>query len=104
MRCGVCRTREATHNPFYGYLPCSQCQRRQKTYKRPDKQIEFTTPGIKQQRRDYGQDLWGTHRKGELSKEWVQKYGAKKALERGFTKQEIKKAKNVWRGSETYYK
>jgi hypothetical protein len=104
MKCPNCKTNDAITDPFYGCLSCDSCQQRQSGLVKPNKQIEFTSEGIKQQRRLYGQDTWGLHRKGELSKEWVDKYGAKKAMQRGFSKQEIKNAKNVWKGSETYYK
>lgn len=96
MTCRSCNKNEAKLIEPYGYLPCTQCAHRQAKMTRPGKTIEFTTDDIKQQRTEYANDIIQTHRKGQLSKEWVKKYGEKAARDRGFTPKEIKSAKNVW--------
>ena len=97
-----CRKNKAQWDEYYGWLPCKPCTDRQSKLSKPHKQIEFTTASIKLQRKAHWQDIHGHHRKGELSKEYVDKWGKKKVKQLGYSDQEIKKAKKVW-GDDLYY-
>lgn len=103
MVCPVCKVNDAVFDEYYGWLPCLSCRKRQKTLRKPTKQVEFTSSDIKLQRRAYLKDFLPMHNRGQLSKEWLDTYGTKKAKQRGFSDTEIKKAKKTWT-SETYYK
>lgn len=65
--------------------------------------VEFTSESIKNQRKEFHNDILQPHRKGQLSKEWVKVYGKKQAKKRGFSDKEINEAKNVWTDL-TFYK
>lgn len=82
-------------HPTYGVIPCSSCQT--KPHNRPNNTIEFTSESIKLQRRERKDDIIQPFRKGELSKEYIEKYGTKRLK---VTPEEIRKAKNVWNGSD----
>lgn len=99
MLCLQCNQQDAVWNNVYGWLPCQTCTR-QPSIERFDS-VEFITDSIKTQRKEFGKDIVQPHRKGELSKEYVDAYGAQSALDKGFTKEEVKRARNVWDG---YYK
>lgn len=104
IRCPNCNISPATLDALYGVLPCPRCHAHQKTLQKPTVlPVEFINRAIKEQRTAYLNDFLPMHNRGELSKEWVEKYGEKKALQHGFSKKEIKKARNVW-NSEKYYK
>lgn len=103
MICPRCRKNKAVLDPYYGYLPCEDCQEQQRKLKRPSRQIEFIPDYIKVDRRAYSTDFLPPHRKGQLDKGWVNRYGKKKAKAKGFSDREIKNAKYVW-NSEKYYK
>ena len=85
----------ATLHPTYGITLCTSCK--QKPYRRPNISVEFTSEDIKRQRKDYSTDIIQPYRKGELSKEYIEKYGTKRLK---VTPEEIKNAKNVWNGSD----
>lgn len=101
-RCYVCRKHPATYNYIYGWLPCVSCQKRGKTLSKAGQQPEMVGASIKEQRKQYLKDILPAHRKGVLDKGFVERYGAKKAKEQGFSDKEIKNAKHVW--NEGYYK
>ena len=103
MKCYVCKKNEGIKNENYGWLPCQSCQNKQGRLRKAARQSEMVGENIKAQRKQYLSDILPAHRKGVLDKGFVEKYGAKKAKEQGFTNEEIKKAKYVW-GSESYYK
>lgn len=90
----------ATLHPTYGITLCSSCK--QIPYRRPNVSVEFTSESIKQQRKDSTSDIIQPYRKGELSKEYIEKYGTKRLK---VTPEEIANAKNVWNGSDVggYY-
>lgn len=90
----------ATIDSFYGVIPCGDCQR--KPIKKLETSIEFTSESIKRQRKDFKQDILQPYRKGELSKEYIEKWGTKRLK---VTADEVKKAKYVWNGSDAggYY-
>lgn len=54
----------------------------------------------------YSKDIIQPHRKGELSKEWLESgtNRVERAKQMGFSEREIKNAKYVWSGDDTYYK
>lgn len=67
---------------------------------KPKHQLEFTSDDIKLQRKEYSKDIIQANRKGELSKEFVETYGASVAKRQGYSDKEIKSAKYVW---DNYY-
>jgi hypothetical protein len=102
MKCYVCKKNEAIKDGYYGYLPCENCKRKSNVRQRAHRQTEMVGEDIKEQRRAHGKDILPAHRKGVLDKGFLDRYGAKKAKEQGFTDAEIKHAKYVW--NESYYK
>jgi hypothetical protein len=99
-KCPNCHNDRGIIHPYFGVLPCSDCQKRQDRLKRPAKQIEFVPDYIKNQRKEFAKDIVQPFRKGELSKEYIELYGTKRL--KGVSQKEIKNAKNVWK-SERYY-
>lgn len=97
MKCLVCNSRNAVKDPTYGVIPCLECQQKQRM--KISKSIEFTSSEIKEQRKQYADHLIQPFYKGELSKEYIEKYGTKNIK---VTDAEVKKAKKVWR-DESYY-
>ena len=89
MKCLVCKEREAERHPVLGYLSCKEC-RLATTAPKP---VEFTSDSIKEQRKEHAKDLLQPYRKGVLSKEYVEAHGTRYIKA---SKEEIKKAKNVW--------
>ncbi len=99
--CPSCKKNEANTHPVYGVVVCSPFEERRSQETPPSHQVEFTTEEIKEQRNTFADDILQPYREGELSKEYLEKYGTKSIKA---TPQEIKKAKNVWRGDTSYYK
>ena len=87
--CLSCGKRKANLVPPYGYLPCKVCVARQKKY-RVRETIENTTDSIKEDRQKYRADIYQRYMGDTVSLEYIKKYGTK-----GFTPEEVKKAKNV---------
>jgi len=102
VMCPACHTGEAVSHVFLGYLPCKVCQN--KGVSPPDKGVEFTSDSIKEERKAFPDDITSHHRKGSLNKRWVDVYGEEKARQYGYTENEIKNAKHVYSGDDTYYK
>lgn len=100
MKCLICKKNEAIKHEYYGYLPCNECRARQDKQRGPDRQVEFTTDSIKTQRKEFADDIVQPFRKGELSKEYVDRYGTK-GLQ--VTQKEAQKSKKVWSDT-NYYK
>ena len=98
MLCPVCKTNEATRHPTLGVLPCEVCRDRQKA-NRVLEPVEFTSQEIKEGRKQYKDEIIQPFRSGEVSKEYIDKYGYQRL---GITKEEADKAKNVWSDSEYY--
>lgn len=69
------------------------CSERQKSYGKPHKQVEFTTEEIKDQRKQFADDIVQPFNKGIFSKEYYDKHGTKGIQ---VSDQEIKNAKEVW--------
>lgn len=91
--CPVCQREPATKT-IYGIGLCSGCQTRRSLNSLPDSQIEFTTENIRDQRREYYASTIQPYRSGELSKEYLEKYGVKGINP---TAAEANNAKYVWK-------
>lgn len=102
MICQACKKNKAVLHPYFGFLPCEECQKRQSGLVKPGEQIELTTEDIKSGRKAYWHDYHPSHRKGQLSKEFVDKWGKKAARNQGFSEKEIAEAKNVWNDDKYY--
>jgi len=102
--CPSCHHRIAIRHPIYGILPCKECKRRQSQLPKPGKLPEFTSESIKQQRKEFHKDIEQPHRAGQLNKAWMDEVGEQQAKNWGFSDKEIKSAKYVYRGDDTYYK
>ena len=85
-------------HPNYGVIPCATCQ--SKPHLNLNQSAEFTTEDIKLQRRYFKDDIIQPFRKGELSKEYIDKYGTKNLK---VTDEEIKNAKYIWNGTDIKY-
>lgn len=95
----MCHESEARIDPILGILPCQRCTNR--PHASPHQQLEFTSESIRTQRKEFAKDILQPHRKGELSREYIEQYGTKRLI--GYTKNEIENAKYVW-GDLGYYK
>jgi hypothetical protein len=95
VTCLSCGKRDALYDVSYGWLPCTLCQSK---HGDDGAVSEFTSAEIKEQRKAHGRDIVQPHRKGKLSKEFVDAYGADAAKKRGFSDKEINHAKPVWDG------
>lgn len=91
MLCPNCNQNKATNDKRLGLLPCKRCQNLSTTGLR--KHQELTTDFIKNQRKEYKDDMLQPWREGILSKEYIQTHGTKGIK---VTSQEIAKARNVW--------
>lgn len=103
MLCPTCHTHSANVHPILGILPCSICNKKHQQLQGSSSLVEFTTDSIREQRKAYWRDILPSHNRGELNKAWLDRWGTKKAKERGFTDSEIKHAKYNW-NHEGYYK
>ena len=99
--CPSCKTNKARLHSVYGVIPCEECSA--KNLQRPGSTIEFTSESIKEQRKEFADDIEQPHHGGELNKRWLEIYGEDLAIKRGFTKKEIKNAKYTWNDLR-YYK
>lgn len=97
MLCLNCGKRKARKDPAYGWLPCLKCTKEQRKVSIRET-IELTTNEIKEERERYHDDILQRYRGSTPSLEYIKKYG-----EKGFTKEEVKSAKNVW-NENRYYK
>ena len=98
-KCLNCKKGDMVYDKMFGWLPCIACREKQQRYFKPNSQIEFTSSEVKEARKKHRDDIIQPFRKGELSKEYLNKYGTKGIK---VSKEEVKKAKNVW--NEDYYK
>lgn len=99
MLCLSCNHNEARQSQF-GVLPCQECTDRMRSKTHKTRPFEFTTDSIREERRRFAKDIIQPFRAGELSKEYVDTWGANRL---NVTPEEVKKAKNVWSGDLTYY-
>lgn len=96
MKCLNCNKNKARKVAPYGYLPCLQCIKKQaKATVRET--IELTTEDIKEDRKKFSEDIIQRYRGNVPSLEYIKKYGTK-----GFNKEELRQAKNVWRENNYY--
>lgn len=98
-KCLACNKRPAIQHPSYGIIPCQACQDQQAERALPQRQVEFTTGSIREQRKEFKDHLIQPFRKGILSKEYVDKYGTKGIK---VSDHEVRNAKKVWT-DESYY-
>lgn len=99
IKCPVCGIEDAIKDNQLGILPGINCQSRQRTLKKPDSKVEFTSKEIKEGRKQYFKSTIQRYRDGKLSKEFIKAYPekAKAMVKDGIhTEKEIKQAKNVW--------
>ena len=96
IKCLNCGKRKARNVIPYGVLPCLPCTKRGREVQ-INSAIEITTNEIKEERKQYAQDIIQRYRGPTPSLEYIKKYGTK-----GFTKDEVKEAKNVW-SENNYY-
>lgn len=95
--CPVCNEQEATYNPTLGILPCSSCHERRSKTRTSGKVVEFTSEGVKEDRKKFAKDILQPFRSGELSKEFIDQYGTEGI---NVNKEEIKHAVNT---TDSYY-
>jgi hypothetical protein len=96
IKCPNCRKNEAIVVPILGVLKCTACQNATRAgYLTPT--TEFTSDTIKEDRKRYAKDILQPFRGGEVSKEYIEKYGTKNL---GVTKEEVKKAVTT---TDSYY-
>ena len=99
MKCLICKKHQAVNVAPFGYLPCKSCQARQRKTTDPGVTGEITTDAIREDRKVFKKDLTQPFRDGHLAKEYVEAYPerVKKMIEeKHITKEEVKKAKDVW--------
>lgn len=94
--CLNCGKNESQIVQPYGVLPCRECTELQKKYKAPVT-IEVTTNHIREERKEYSRDILQRYRGNTPSLEYIKQYGTN-----GFTKEEIKQARNVWTEDQPY--
>lgn len=93
LNCGIGQAQRI--EPF-GMLPCKQCILNQRQYSVKEA-IEITTSEIKESRKEYSKDILQRMRGDTPSKEYIKAYGTK-----GFSREELKRAKNVWTENKFY--
>lgn len=96
MICPTCKDNEGIFDKRYGLIACSECQIKPFT---KYSVTEFTTEQIKQDRKEHASDTIQPFREGQVSKEYLEKYGAARIA---VTSGEIARAKNVWK-EDNYY-
>lgn len=92
MRCPNCLKRKAIIDSQYGVTFCEQCRLEENTLPRIG--YEFSTNGIKDQRREYAKDIIAPYRDGVFSDEYYQEYGTQ-GVE--VTKEQIENRREVWK-------
>ena len=100
MKCPVCQKNKSDYDAKLGVIPCKECRERQRQLPKAGAQSEWTSEEIKENRKAYADDIIQPYRAGELSKEYIDKYGAKSIKA---SKSEIKKAGYTWQ-EDKYYK
>lgn len=96
MICLSCNKNKARNVAPYGYLPCKSCTKRQASYQ-VGETVELVTEDIREDRKRFSADITQRYRGTIPSLEYIKKYGTK-----GFNKEEIRQAKNVWK-EDSYY-
>lgn len=101
MVCLNCHINEAIKHPQFGILPCSDCIAKARQSQKDTVKYEFTSNEIREERKADSKSILQPFRKGELSKEYVDQWGADKLA---VSPQEIRNAKPVWNSDLNYYK
>lgn len=83
----------------FGVMPCEECQSRMRSKVTKTEPLEFTTDSIKEERKRFAKDIIQPFRAGELSKEYVEAWGAKHLK---VSAEEIKKARPTWQENNYY--
>jgi len=96
----VCQKNKSDLDSKLGVVPCLKCRERQRRLPKAGEQVEWTSDEIKEMRRAHADDILQPYRAGELSKEYVDKYGTKSIKA---SKSEVKKANYTWQ-EDKYYK
>lgn len=97
MRCPTCHN-PATKSKQYGYIACADCRSKETKITSTH---EFTSKSIIEGRRAYKDDIIQPYRAGQLSKEYLNKYGTEGL--HNVSQEEIKNARPVW-GEDSFYK
>jgi len=93
--CPSCYKNPVTKHPQFGIPNCDECNDRQAKLLSPSDPVEIIPERIKLERQERQDSIEQSHYKGELNKRWVDLWGEQAALDKGFTKKEIKNAKYV---------
>ena len=93
--CLNCGKNKARFIPPFGWLSCLKCTKEQRKYSVRET-IEITTGEIREDRKKYMKDILQRQRGSTPSLEYIKAYGTK-----GFTKEQVKAARNVW-GNDYY--
>ena len=96
MKCPRCGKNKASEDAEYGVLPCNNCQNEDSTIPKPTQGVtyDFASPSTKNQRKEYGGEMYKPYVNGVLSREYVESWGTDKLY--GVTKKDIKKSKYVY--------
>jgi len=94
--CPKCLKEEANLSEKYGVMYGENCINEDRNQAiKANKYPEFVPERIKTQRSEFASSLLQPYRGGQLSKEYVDKYGTKRL---NVTDKEVRNAKNVWTG------
>jgi hypothetical protein len=103
--CPQCHKNQATVDPEYGILKCSECIQADRSIPKPsqNRTYDFASPSTKNQRKEYGAEMFQPyHPDGTLSKEYIETWGTDKLA--GVTKSDIKKAKYSYTNMTRHHK
>ena len=97
--CPVCLKGKAQMHKIYGVLPCEVCEEESERVSTLNNVFEFTSPSIKNDRKERAGSMLQPYVDGVLSREFIERHGTSR-LE-GVTKKDIKEAKYVYKGRMT---
>lgn len=95
MLCSNCNTNNAVITSGGNVIYCDPCNNKHEQLKSPEPFVEVIPDRIKAERHERQDSIEQAHLKGELNKRWVDLWGEQAALDKGFSKKEIKKARYV---------
>ena len=103
-KCPRCGKNPATIDTEYGILYCETCQSEDRKISRPTQNAtyDFASPSTKQQRKEYGAEMYQPYVDGVLSREYIETWGTDKL--HGVTKKDIKNSKYVYKGMTRHHK
>lgn len=103
MKCPECQINESSGvDPEYGLLKCLDCLLKDDTIEKPRVNYDFASPSTKQQRKEFGAEMFQPYVNGVLSKEYVDTWGTDKLY--GVTDKDVKKAKYVYKNHTRHHK